>query len=325
MDPLEQPTIAAPPSSVAPPTSTYSGKWLRAAQTLLFAVDGGIARITLNRPERRNALSTQSLTELRDALLEADDLKAVRCVILEGAGKDFCAGYDIGANSTYERQVQTEAGGPAAAESSPYRTEGGAASFDDDAWVLERWHELKITIFDLHKPVIAKLHGNCLAGGTDIALLCDLIIASADARIGYPATRAQGAPLNNMWLYHLGPQWAKRLTLTGDSIRGRDAERLGLVLRAVPATKLDAEVNELARRLAAIDADLLAANKRIINQGLELMGARTLQRMAHESDARAHLAKARSGFRKDVATVGLKQALKLRDAPFGDGEVHFDP
>jgi len=304
--------------------SHYSGKWLRSPETLLFVVDGGVARITLNRPERRNALSTQSLAELRDALLEADDLKAVHCVILEGAGKDFCAGYDIGANSSYERHVQAEADGAPGGAHSPYRSEGGAASFDDDVWQLERWHDLKITIFDLHKPVIAKLHGNCLAGGTDLALLCDMIIAASDARIGYPATRAQGAPLNNMWLYHLGPQWAKRLTLTGDCLRGRDAERLGLVLRSVPAGQLDTEVNELARRLAAIDADLLAANKRIINQGLELMGARTLQRTAHESDARAHQASARAGFRRDVAALGLKEALKRRDAPFGDGDVHFE-
>lgn len=299
-------------------------KWLTSTECLLFKVEEGIARITLNRPEKRNALNAQTLQELRAALLEADDLRAAHCVVVEGAGKDFCAGYDIGGGSDYERAVKDEQGAPGGRTAeSPYRSEGGLATFDDDAWQLERWHELKITIFDLHKPVIARVHGNCLAGGTDIALLCDMIIAADDARFGFPATRAHGSPVNNMWLYHLGPQWAKRLTLTGDLLLGRDAATLGLVMLAVPAERLDAEVNELARRLAAIDTDLLSANKRIINQGLELMGARTLQRMAHEADTRAHQAKARAAFRADVATLGLKEALKRRDAPFGDGLVHL--
>lgn len=296
-------------------------KWLKTTETIMFDVKDGVARITLNRPEKRNALTIPLLEELRAALLEADDLKDVHCIILGGAGKDFCAGYDIGGGSNYEGQVKSEADGKVA--ESPYRDEG-LGRFDDDAWQLERWMDLKMTIFDIHKPVIARLQGNCLAGGTDIALLCDMIIATEDARIGFPPVRAHGAPLNNMWLYHLGPQWAKRVTLTGDCLRGRDAARLGLVMLAVPADRLDEEVDELARRLAAIDSDLLSTNKRIINTGLELMGARTLQRIAHESDTRAHQAAARMGFRNDVATLGLKGALQRRDGPFGDGNIHFD-
>jgi enoyl-CoA hydratase len=300
-------------------------KWLKTTECILFSVENNTARVTLNRPDKRNALSMQLLRELHAAMLEADDLVSVHSVILEGAGKDFCAGYDIGGASDYEKLVKSEARGedPAAADS-PYRPEGAVGAFDDDVWQLERFHDLKMILFDMHKPVIAKVHGNCLAGGTDLALLCDMIIASNDARFGFPPVRAHGAPLNTMWLYHLGPQWAKRLTLTGDCLRGRDAARLGLALKSVPAAKLDAEVNELARRLAAIDPHLLSTNKRIINQGLELMGARTLQRMGHESDTRAHQAKSRNRFRNDVATQGLKEALKRRDAPFGDGDVKLD-
>lgn len=302
------------------------GKWLKTTECIAFSVENGTARVTLNRPEKRNALSMQLLRELHDAMLEADDLLGVHSVILEGAGKDFCAGYDIGGSSDYEKLVKREAQGeaPGVATDSPYRPEGAVGAFDDDVWQLERFHDLKIILFDMHKPVIAKVHGNCLAGGTDIALLCDMIIASNDARFGFPPVRAHGAPLNTMWLYHLGPQWAKRLTLTGDCLRGKDAARLGLVMKAVPAARLDAEVNELARRLAAIDPHLLSANKRIINQGLEMMGARTLQRMGHESDTRAHQAKSRNRFRNDVATLGLKEALKNRDAPFGDGDVKLE-
>jgi enoyl-CoA hydratase len=178
-------------------------------------------------------------------------------------------------------------------------------------------------MFDLHKPVIAKVHGNCMAGGTDLALMCDVVIAAEDAKIGFPATRANGTPPNHMWIYHVGPQWAKRLLLTGDCVWGRDAARIGLVLDAVPVERLDEEVNELARRMSFVDADLLAAQKRVVNMALELSGAKTLQRFAAEMDARAHLAKGprRTQFKQDMAGEGLKAALKNRDAPFGDGMV----
>jgi enoyl-CoA hydratase len=175
----------------------------------------------------------------------------------------------------------------------------------------------------MHKPMVAKLHGNCLAGGTDLAFACDLVVAADDARIGFPAVRANGMPLSNMWLYHLGPQWAKRLMFTGDCLSGLDAARLGLVLDAFPAVELDAQVAELVRRIACVDNELLAAHKRTINLALELMGARTLQRLDAEMDARAHLSKGprRSQFKADMAAHGLKTALKNRDEPFGDGMV----
>ena len=124
-----------------------------------------------------------------------------------------------------------------------------------------------------------------------------------------------------MWLYLVGPQWAKRLLLTGDSIRGNDAVQIGLALKSVPADQLDAEVAALAARLALIDPDLLSANKRIVNIGLELMGARTLQRMAAEMDARGHLAGSRTRFNETVRTEGLKEAVRQRDEPFGDPVV----
>jgi enoyl-CoA hydratase len=154
--------------------------------------------------------------------------------------------------------------------------------------------------------------------------MCDFVITASDARIGFPAARALGSPANHMWLYHVGPQWTKLLLMTGDAIRGRDAARIGLALKAVQAVKLDAEVNELARRLTSVDAELLAAHKRIVNVGLELMGSRTLQRMASENDGRAHLTQAFQGFFDNVKDLGLKEALRRRDAPFGDGEVRLD-
>jgi enoyl-CoA hydratase len=181
-----------------------------------------------------------------------------------------------------------------------------------------------MAIFDMHKPVIAQVHGYCLAGGTDVALLCDIIIAAEDATIGFPPARAMGALPNNMWIYHCGPQWSKRLMLTGDTITGAEAAKIGLVLKAVPSDMLEREVEGLVDRLAMIDTDLLSANKRIVNLQLELMGARTIQRMASENDARAHLAPSVREFGRIAGEQGLKAALHWRDGKFGDGRARVE-
>jgi len=286
-------------------------KWIESFECVIFEVSENIARITLNRPEKRNALSPELVRELHAALLEADDRADVNVIVLQGAGKDFCAGYDLaGAYAGYSADQDVS-----------YRTMNG--TIDDDSWQMERTQTSMISIFDIHKPVIAKVHGNCAAGGTDLAFMCDIVIAAENAKIGFPATRANGTPPLNMWLYHVGPQWAKRMLFTGDRMWGRDAAKIGLVLDAVPADELDAEVDALARRVSYVDHELLAAQKRVINMGLELAGARTLQRFAVEMDARAHLSRGprRSQFKQDMAEGNFKQALQNRDAPFGDGMV----
>jgi len=282
-------------------------KWLKTTECLRFEVDGGVAWVTLNRPEKRNALNRTLLRELREAMLEADDLRSVHCVVLRGAGKDFCAGYDV---------AQPTAG--QGYDASLYR-QPGAISVDDDAWRLERNQSDILSIFDMHKPVIAMVHGNCVAGGTDLALCCDMVIAARDARIGFPATRAMGTPPMHMWLYSIGPQWAKRLLLTGDLLSGRDAAKIGLVMKAVAPDKLETEVRALSQRMALIHPDLLAGNKRIVNMGLELMGARMLQRFAAETDARAHQSEAVKAFGRTAREEGLSAAFRKRDKPFGDG------
>jgi len=294
------------------------GKWLKTTELIRFDVKDRVARITLNRPDKRNALSTPLVRELHDALWEADDRADVNVIILEGAGKDFCAGYDL--VTGYSDRKADEASDAPAQEVS-YRSV--AATYDDDCWQMEATQRLTNALFDLHKPVIAKVHGNCLAGGTDLAFMCDMVIAAEEARIGFPATRANGTPPTHMWVYHLGPQWAKRMLMTGDCLYGKDAARVGLVLDAVPADQLDAAVDELARRVSCVDSEMLAAHKRVVNMALEIQGARTLQRCAVEMDARSHLSKGprRMQFKQDMAAVGLKQALKNRDEPFGDGMV----
>ena len=296
------------------------GKWLKTTDTIRFEVERKIATITLNRPEKRNALNQQSLQELRDALLEADDLTSVHCIVIGGEGRDFCAGWDL---TSGEASPVQEAAAASTGQMPEYRSQ--TATIDDDSWQLERMLDLRMVLFDMHKPVIARVQGNCLANGTDIALLADLVVVANDARIGYPPVRAQGSPPSHMWLYHMGPQWAKRMLLTGDLLRGRDAARVGLALESVPATKLDAHVDALATRIAAIAPDLLACNKRIVNLGLELMGAKTLQRLASENDARGHLSAGRMQFRRSIEELGLKEAVRRRDEAFGDGEVGLQP
>jgi len=296
------------------------GKFFSSSDTIEFAVHERVARITLNRPDKRNALTPPMLASLHDALIEADARNGVNVIVLQGAGRDFCAGYDLaGVYAGIKNEGDRAAAGDAAAVD--YRSSTG--TFDNDCWSLEFTQRQIMALFDLHKPVIAKVHGNCLAGGTDLALLCDMVLAADDAKIGFPAARANGTPPNHMWIYHVGPQWAKRLLMTGDTLSGRDAARIGLVLDSVPAAGLDAAVDELARRVSQVDAELLSAHKRIVNLALELGGARTLQRLAAESDARAHLSQGprRQQFKADMAAHGLKEALKNRDAPFGDGLV----
>jgi enoyl-CoA hydratase len=287
-------------------------------QNIQYEVERGRARITLDRPEKRNALSFELLSELHEALWEADDDRAVHAVVVRGAGTCFSAGYDL------TPAPRTSAAPAAESEGQPAGSRRGFRSFDDDAWQLERSQRLRMALFDMHKPVVAQVHGYCLAGGTDIALLCDMIIAAEDATFGFPPARDLGALPNNMWLYNVGPQWAKRLTLTGDTITGAEAARIGLVLKAVPAALLEAEVEGLLDRFALIDPDLLAANKRIINVGLELMGARTLQRLAAENDARGHLAASARNFMISAREKGLKTALRERDAKFGDGRARVE-
>lgn len=284
-------------------------------RTILYEVERGRARITLNRPEKLNALSLELQQELHDALWEADNDTRVHAVIIRGAGRAFSAGYDL--TPLGNRRPAPEGDHYTAV----YR---GARTFDDDAWQLERAQRLRMAIFDMHKPVVAQVHGYCLAGGTDIAFLCDIVIAAEDAVIGFPPARAMGSLPNQMWVYHCGPQWTKRLFLTGDTITGAEAAKIGLVLKAVPANLLAQEVEGLVDRMAMIDTDLLSANKRIVNLALELMGARTMQRLGAENDARAHLAPSVREFGRIAAEQGLKAALHWRDAKFGDGRARVE-
>ena len=274
-----------------------------AYQFIEYQASDGIGRVRLNRPEKLNALSRELQDELVDCLERADDDPDVRVMTLRGNGRAFCAGYDITPPSTPEAQA-------AAQEQRD--------NIRYDIHRMKRTPNTMNTILNLSKPVIVGVHGYCIAGGTDLAMHCDIIIAADDAQIGFPPVRSMGTPPTHMWTYMVGPQWAKWFLLTGESVSGSRAEELGLVWKSVPGEGLDAAVEDLARKMAMIPWELLAANKSIVNKAMDLMGRSTLQHIAAETDAIAHQAPIVKEFSRMAREEGLKAALEWRDGPFRD-------
>ena len=272
-------------------------------QFIEYEASNGIGRVRLNRPEKLNALSRELQDELVDCLERADDDPEVRVMTLRGNGRAFCAGYDITPPSTPEAQA-------AAQEQRD--------NIRADIHRMKRTPNTMNSILNLSKPVIAGVHGYCIAGGTDLAMHCDIILAADDSQIGFPPVRSMGTPPTHMWTYMVGPQWAKWFLLTGESVSGTRAEELGLVWKSVPGEGLDAAVEDLARTMARIPWELLAANKSIVNKAMDLMGRTTLQHIAAETDAIAHQAPIVKEFSRMAREEGLKSALEWRDSPFSD-------
>ena len=256
----------------------------------------GVRRITLNRPEKRNALFHPLRGEILAALREADQDDAIRVSIVRGAGKSFSAGYDLG-------------GGNEGLDM-PYYTPGG-----DGQWprhVTEGW----MSIWDLAKPVIAQVHGYCLAGGSELASGCDLIYVAEDAQIGYPAVRF-GVPDMHFHAWTMGMRKAMEAMLTGDSMSGLEAVRLGWANEAFPIEQLDDAVVAVASKIAKIPADIVQINKRVVHRQMEVMGLRTGIRIGTELCALGTRQDSMRAFIKEMQK-GLTDALTKRDAPFGD-------
>jgi enoyl-CoA hydratase/carnithine racemase len=272
-------------------------------ETLLIDQVDRVVRITLNSPKRRNAISPVMRDELIRAVEACAQDAGVNVVIIRGAGPSFCAGYDVSLPPT---------GG--AENRSPQDVSVPRRAIETIA-MARGWSR----IWNAPIPVIAQIHGHCLAGGTDLALHCDLVITAGDATIGFPALRMGGTPPTNMWLYNIGPQWAKRLLFTGDTFTGRLAAKIGFALEAVPAEELDARVMTLASRIAAMGRDIVAINKFVINMGLDLMGRATLQEFSAPMDSIANQAPEMKAFAARVKEIGLAAAFRERDAPFVDG------
>ncbi len=262
--------------------------------------DGRIGRITLDRPDVLNAIDEAMPGELQVAVEEADRDDEVRVIVLSGAGRAFCSGYDL------ERFAERP------------RPTLGSQDMPWDPVVDYRWMrtatEAFMSLFRSLTPVVCKVHGFAVAGGSDIALCADLVVMAEDARIGYPPARVWGCPTTAMWVYRLGPERAKRMLLTGDLVDGREAADMGLVLEAVPADRLDDRVEELAGRIAGVPANQLAMQKMMVNQALENMGLASTQRLATFFDGIARHTPEGVAFKQRAEEVGFPQAVAERDA-----------
>jgi len=267
---------------------------------VIYEKDGRIGRITLNRPEVMNAIDDDVPVELAACVAQANADAGVHVIVLSGAGEAFCAGYDL----TYYAQGS---GGTGVTQPMPWDP------MKDYAFMM-RNTELFMSIWRSYRPVICKVHGYAVAGGSDIALCADMIVMSTDAWIGYMPTRVWGCPTTAMWVYRLGPERAKRMLFTGDKITGSEAEKLGLVLKAVPPAELDAEVETLAERMATVPVNQLMMQKLVINQAIEAMGLKTTQLIATVFDGITRHSPEGRWIQQLAAEEGFHAAVEWRDS-----------
>jgi len=270
---------------------------------IVYSVSDRIATVVLNRPEKRNAMSYRLRRELVDALHRAEQDDEVTVVLIQGAGPAFCSGYDMA--------MGPDAGPP---------PEGWVGSGHFDAWTdqfarscLRDW----LTIWDLLKPVVAKVHGHCLAGGTEVMSLCDIAFVADDALIGYPPMRGMTTPDVPYFPWKMTMAQAKYLQLTGNTVTGKEAAAMGWVAKSFPADRLDAEVMRELRPMAQIAPDLLAANKAELNEAYEIMGMRTaLQRAWQWHTLSGRLRPRARDFGNAMREGGLRSAIEWRDGAF---------
>ncbi len=274
-------------------------------ETMLYRVDGPIATITLNRPERLNTIVPPMPDEFADAVRLATADAEVKVIVLRGAGRSFCAGYDFGGGFHHWDEMLTTDG-----SWDPGKDFIGAGAYGPTQKFMSLWRT--------PKPVIAQVHGWCVGGGSDMALCADLIIASEDAQIGTPYSRIWGCYLSGMWLYRLGLTRAKEHALTGRPLSGIEAAEVELINRAVPFEALEADVARQADQLASLPSSQLAAMKLIVNQAYENMGLSSTQTLGPILDGLMRNTPDAHGFIERASAEGVRAATNERDAPFGD-------
>ena len=255
-----------------------------------------VRRLTLNRPEKRNALNDDLRGALFEALRAGDKDRDISVMIVRGAGSCFCAGYDLGSpNTDVERSISRA-----------------------DGWwsrhVVNNWFEM----WDMSTPIIAQVHGYCLAGGSELATACDLVYVAHDAKIGYPPVRSMSPPDMQWQTWMMGLRRGMEALLTGDSMSGDEAVDAGFANRAYAAERLDEEVLAMAERVAKVPADLLALNKRAAHRAMEAMGIRAGIRATAEIQALGFHQKSSIEYMQGFATKGVTATLSERDATFGD-------
>jgi enoyl-CoA hydratase len=292
-----------------------------------YEVGDGIARLTLNRPQRGNGLTRGLITELERCVERADLDPDVRVLLLSGRGKGFCGGYDL-VDSAEGMGGATADGETAGAPppGSPLDPAVMAANHDPrrpwdpmlDYAMMSRNVRAFMTLFHCTKPVVCKVHGFCVAGGTDLALCSDLLLIAEDAKIGYPPARVWGSPTTSLWTHRLGSQRAKRLLFTGDSLSGVEACEWGLAIEAPTAEALDARTEALVTRIAQVPLNQLQMMKLLTNQPLLAQGLPATQVLGTMLDGAARHTPEGYGFQAQAARDGFRAAVLARDEPFGD-------
>ena len=267
----------------------------------LYAVEDRVATITINRPERLNAITFELARELPRVIDAAATDPGVHVIVLQGAGKGFCGGYDL------QDYAETQVENPCGQDDMPWDP---TADFQA-MWELTQHY---MAIWRCNKPVIAKIHGAAVAGGSDIALCCDMIVMAEDARIGYPPVRVWGVPTTMMWVYRLGIENAKRMLFTGDLVTGVEAVNMGLVQSAVPVAELDDAVQRLCDRIKGVPRNQLMMTKMVVNQAYEAMGLANTQRLATLFDGVAGHSPEGKWFEERAREAGFKQAVRERDS-----------
>lgn len=291
-------------------------------RTVDYAVADRVARITLNRPERGNGIVPELLRELVECLERADLDPDVHVILLSGAGGGFCGGYDLVESA--EGAGVGEAGGDLkgtpldpmviALNHVPGQTWDPLLDYA----FMSRNVRAFMRIFECGKPVVCKVHGFCVAGGTDMALCADLLVIAEDAKIGYPPARVWGSPTTALWAQRVGAQRAKRLLFTGDSLSGREAAEWGLAIEAPPAAELDERTEILLRRIARLPLNQLRMMKLLVNNTLEQQGLRATQMLGTVLDGVARHTVEGHAFQMRAAEAGFRTAVGERDEPFGD-------
>jgi enoyl-CoA hydratase len=293
-------------------------------KTLTYEVTGPIARITLNRPERGNGITLEMPAELAACVERANLAPAVHAIALAGNGEGFCGGYDLVV--TAEQRFGLEEGLSSWPTGSPMDLNVQLANHDPDAtWdpmvdyaMMSRNVRGFMSLFYSDKPVLCKIHGFCVAGGTDMALCSDLLVIEDQASIGYPPARVWGVPTTVLWAYRVGLEKAKRLLFTGDCISGKQALEWGLATEAPTAEKLDERFERLLERVARLPINQLVMMKLLINQTVLSQGLNTSQILATVFDGIARHTEEGYAFQQRAAEVGFKQAVSERDKPFGN-------
>ncbi len=291
---------------------------------MTYAVADRVARITLNRPERGNGLTPTLIADLATCVERADLDPAVHVILLAGNGKGFCGGYDLVASA--EGMGEGEAGTHDAPPGSPLdpmtmaRNHDPSGTWDPlvDHAMMSRNVRAFMTLFHASTPTVCKVHGFCVAGGTDLALCSDLLVIAADAKIGYPPARVWGSPTTSLWAHRLGPQRAKRLLFTGDCLSGAEALEWGLAIEAPSADQLDERTEILVERISRLPLNQLQMMKLLVNQSLYAQGLHTTQLLGTLFDGIARHTSEGYAFQQRAAQAGFREAVRERDEPFGD-------